>query len=74
MENVKFGIITGVLTISLAFLSAPAYADIINVPDDFETIQAAIDAAQDGDTVLVQPGVYVENIDFDGHNIVVGSI
>ncbi|MBT3232282.1 MAG: choice-of-anchor D domain-containing protein [Calditrichaeota bacterium] len=49
-------------------------ADIINIPDDFETIQAGIDSAEEADTVLVQPGVYVENIDFDGHNIVVGSL
>ncbi len=60
----------------LAFLAlaAASHSEIISVPDDFETIQAAIDASEDGDTVLVQPGVYQENIDFDGHNIVVGSL
>ncbi|MDP8229402.1 MAG: T9SS type A sorting domain-containing protein [Candidatus Electryoneaceae bacterium] len=42
-----------------------------NVPDDYETIQAAIDASFDGDTVLVHPGEYVENIDFCGKAIVV---
>ena len=45
-----------------------AWAEIIHVPDDFETIQGGIDEAEDGDTVLVQPGEYVENIDFDGIN------
>ena len=35
------------------------------------TIQTAINAASDGDTVLVQPGTYVENINFNGKNIVV---
>jgi len=74
MENVKFGIIFCILTISLAVLSLSARAEIINVPDDFETIQAGIEAAEDGDTVLVQPDVYRENIDYDGHNIVVGSL
>jgi len=49
-------------------------ADIINVPDDHETIQAGIDAADDGDTVLVQPGEYVENINFDGKAIAVASL
>ncbi|NQU06741.1 MAG: S8 family serine peptidase [Calditrichaeota bacterium] len=47
---------------------------MISVPDDFETIQAAIDAAEDGDTVLVSPGTYVENINFEGKDITVGSL
>jgi len=40
----------------------------------FASIQHAIDETQDGDTVLVQPGTYVENINFNGKNIVVGSL
>ena len=50
------------------------WGEIINVPDDHETIQGGIDAAEEGDTVLVQPGEYVENIDFDGKNITVASL
>ncbi len=50
------------------------YATVINVPGDYPTIQQGIDASVDGDTVLVQPGTYVENINFNGHNIVVGSL
>ncbi len=42
--------------IGLAFLvSGAAYGAIIHVPGDYATIQAAIDAAVDGDTVLVAP-------------------
>ena len=49
-------------------------ASIINVPDDYSTIQEGINASSDGDTVLVQPDTYVENINFSGHNIVLGSL
>ena len=49
-------------TLTLTICATSAFAAIINVPDDFETIQGAIDEADDGDTVLVAPGEYVENI------------
>ena len=51
-----------------------AWSEIIHVPEDFETIQGAINESEDGDTVLVQPGEYVENIDFDGKDITVASL
>ena len=34
----------------------------IKVPDDFPTIQEAIDAACDNATIIVKPGVYVEEV------------
>lgn len=51
-------------------------AAILNVPGDFATIQEALDSyvVADGDTILVQPGIYRENINFRGHDVIVGSL
>jgi hypothetical protein len=50
------------------------YSNIINVPGSYSTIQAAILASVDGDTVLVAPGTYYENINFRGKMIVLTSM
>ncbi len=63
-----------VLSIGLILCSSLVFADVINVPADQSTIQAGINAAVNSDTVLVQPGTYVENINFIGKNITVGSL
>ena len=57
----------------LIIFSSFLYSTIINVPTPYTTIQAGINVAVAGDTVLVQPGAYVENIDFSGKNITVAS-
>ena len=62
------------LIIFIIAISNIITAEIINVPDDQSTIQAAINSAVDNDTILVQPGTYVENINYNGKNIVIGSL
>lgn len=49
------------------------YGVTIKVPLNYSSIQEAIEVAANGDTVLVDEGTYLENIDFLGKNIVVGS-
>ncbi|UCC78990.1 MAG: T9SS type A sorting domain-containing protein [Candidatus Zixiibacteriota bacterium] len=61
-----------IILVLLAY--AVCWPTIINIPADYPTIQQGIDASADGDTVLVQPGTYYENINFNGHNIVLGSL
>jgi len=62
------------VTVTLFSVCSPAIATIIDIPDDYSTIQEGINASSDGDTVLVQPDTYVDNISFGGHNIVLGSL
>lgn len=65
----------GALAVALAsvFGLGVAAADTIRVPADQPTIQDAIGIAVNGDSVLVAPGTYVENIDFLGKAITVES-
>jgi len=47
--------------------------DTLRVPIDYATIQEAIDAAMNGNVVLVDEGTYYENINFRGKAITVAS-
>jgi len=45
----------------------------LKVPSQYKTIQSAIDASKGTDTILVDPGIYKEIIDFKGKAITVKS-
>ncbi len=64
------------LVITLIF-SFYANADTITVKQDntgdYTIIQEAINASVDGDTIVVWPGTYYENVDFAGHSITLAS-
>ncbi len=62
-----------IILFSLIWVSFPSWANIIHVPIDQPTIQLGINDAENGDTVLVAPGTYYENIHFRGKGIMVAS-
>ena len=56
---------------AIAMGSGPVIADTLRVPDDFPTVQEAIDASVSGDVIEVSPGIYpiTESLDTLGKEI-----
>ncbi|MCC6427205.1 MAG: hypothetical protein IT435_10340 [Phycisphaerales bacterium] len=57
----------------LSPLACAAPAADLHVPADYPTIQAGIDAASDGDSVVVAPGTYAAPIAMSGKRITLRS-
>lgn len=62
------------ITLLVAMAVGVAQAETRNVPSaEYQTIQSAITASEDGDEVVVAPGIYFERINFRGKSITVRS-
>ncbi len=48
--------------------------EVVRVPQDHETIQAAVDAARPGDMVLIAAGVYAESVDVETEDITIRGV
>lgn len=69
MKSLKKIILSlGLISASLSS-SNSLEARIINVPQDYKTIQEAVDIAPDSDTISVSPGSYQENISINKKSI-----
>jgi len=57
----------------VTIIAGSACGNEIYVPDHFATVQGAINAASTGDTIIVRPGTYMENLSFRGKAITLKS-
>jgi hypothetical protein len=69
MKNSILALILMLTWIPLCLLNA----NVRNVPGTYPTIQSAINVAVNGDTILVAPGIYFENVNFRGKGVLLAS-
>ena len=64
---------TNKILTSLVLITTVVFSETLTVPGQYNSIQAAINASNDQDTIIVSPGFYQENISFNGKDVVVTS-
>ena len=74
MRKSSSSFLSALVLLTVAISLPLAAQTTIHIPADQPTIQAGINAAKAGDTVLVSPGTYYENIDFKGKGVTVTSV
>ena len=72
-SNIVVGAIYAVQKPSSSDPHADFQSSILQVPGQYAHMQDAIEAAVDGDTIIVEPGTYKENLDFLGKKVVLRS-
>jgi len=71
-KAISITLLAGILLILVAGV-VDAESATIYVPDDYSTIQAAVDAANPGDTIIVRDGTYTENVNIDKDHLTIKS-
>ena len=60
--KLALGVALALLAVAWIPATSPSAQVILRVPQDYPTIQAAVDAAPEGATILIGPGTYVEQV------------
>jgi len=55
-------LLVGMFSLAVSIQSVESESRTIIVPDDYPTIQAAVDVARSGDVIYVRSGIYYENV------------
>ncbi len=73
-RNLKAWLFTSIFLLGMAGLAQARTITVGPGPGyDFNSIQPAIDDSNDGDTIIVQPGLYQELVEYHGKNITLTS-
>ena len=73
-SNMKKVLFATLFMLMVLYYHAATLSVAIDGSQAYTSIQAAIDASEHSDTVLVYPGRYIENVRFNGKNITLASL